>query len=222
MEAGPVESVGDGVDLAEVDARVEVAERLGDRLDPLVEGARLRELPARAASSPVSYAVTRVSVAGTSWPTWSFTKAAYRSTACCFCSASGPSTATASPVTVKRALADAVADHARLAHREVVAGLHDDGQAAGCAGGDVLDLADDAQPVVGEQVELADAGRSRCVTSKASVPLSAVEDETAQAVGRWSRSAPRPWRRRLLATQPGEGERRRRRWRGRRRGGAGS
>ena len=47
MEAGPVEALGDGVDLAEVDLRVEVAERLGDRLDPLVVGAHLRELRLR-------------------------------------------------------------------------------------------------------------------------------------------------------------------------------
>ena len=47
MEAGPVEPLGDGVDLAVVDPRVEVAERLGDRLDALVVRAHLRELRAR-------------------------------------------------------------------------------------------------------------------------------------------------------------------------------
>ena len=40
--------------------------------------------------------------------------------------------------------------------REVVARLRDDGEGARCAGRDVLDLADDAQAVVGEQVELGD------------------------------------------------------------------
>ena len=43
VEAGPVQPLGHGVDLAVVDARVEVAERLGDGLDALVVRADLRE-----------------------------------------------------------------------------------------------------------------------------------------------------------------------------------
>ena len=47
MEAGPVEALGHGVDLAVVDLRVEVSERLGRRLDALVEHPRRREQPTR-------------------------------------------------------------------------------------------------------------------------------------------------------------------------------
>ena len=43
VEAGPVEALGHGVDLAVVDLRVEVAERLGGRLDALVGDAGRRE-----------------------------------------------------------------------------------------------------------------------------------------------------------------------------------
>ncbi len=50
--------------------------------------------------------------------------------------------------------ADALAHHPRLAEREVVPRLRDEGQGARRAGRDVLDLSHDAQPVVGEQVEL--------------------------------------------------------------------
>ena len=49
VEAGPVEALGEGVDLAVVDLRVEVAERLGGRLDPLVEDARRGEQRTRRA-----------------------------------------------------------------------------------------------------------------------------------------------------------------------------
>ena len=47
VEAGPLESLGDGVHLAVVDAGVEVAQRLGDGLDALVVRAHLRECGAR-------------------------------------------------------------------------------------------------------------------------------------------------------------------------------
>ena len=52
--------------------------------------------------------------------------------------------------------ADAVADHSRFAGGEVLAGACLDDEVAGEARADVLDLADDAQPVVAEQVELGD------------------------------------------------------------------
>ncbi len=61
----------------------------------------------------------------------------------------------------ERRLADAVADHARLAEGEVVSRLRDDRERARWPRGDVLDLSDDTQPVLGKQVELRDPDRCR-------------------------------------------------------------
>ena len=58
----------------------------------------------------------------------------------------------------REAGADAVAVHAGLAGRDVLAGRRRDHQVAGDARADVLDLADDPQPVLGEKVELGDLG----------------------------------------------------------------
>ena len=77
VEAGPVQALGDGVDLAVVDARVEVAERLGDGLDALVVRAHLRELLVRrGVVARLVRGDERVDRRARAAPTWSFTKAA--------------------------------------------------------------------------------------------------------------------------------------------------
>ena len=161
VEARPVEALGHGIHFAVVDARVEVAERLGDGLDALVVGAHLREGGARGIVVARCVGRANSSARGTSCETWSLTKAAYRSTACCFSSASGTVDGDRVARHAEAGAAHALADHAGLAEGEVVARLRDDGEGARGAGRDVLDLADDAQTVVGEQVELGHVAHRR-------------------------------------------------------------
>ena len=58
----------------------------------------------------------------------------------------------------REGVADALADHPGLAGGDVAAGSGVDHEVAGQSGADVLDLADDAQPVLAVQVELGDLG----------------------------------------------------------------
>lgn len=156
MKARPVQSFGDGIDLAIVDPRVEVAQRLGDRLDALVERAGLRE--ERACGLVVTGLVggdevldcgdeltdlvlheRTVEVDGLLLllGVWTFHRDAI-------------------PGHGERGLPHAIADHPRLAESEVVTGLCDDRERARGGRRDVLDLADDPEAVLCEEVELRD------------------------------------------------------------------
>jgi hypothetical protein len=154
VESRPVETFRDGIHLAVVDARVQVAQRLGDRLDALIEGAGEREerprglvvaglvggheiLDRRHELTHLILDEGRVQVDGLA-----------------LLLRIGSLDRDAITGDGERGLADALADHARLAEREVVARLCDHGEGARSGRCDVLDLTDDAQSVFCQQVEL--------------------------------------------------------------------
>ena len=157
MEAGPVEALGLGVDLAVVDARVEVAERLGHGLDALVVRPHVRELGLggrrrRRSTYSVDEPLGRRHELGDLvldergvQVDRLLLELGIRP---------GDRDAVAGD-RERRLLPTPVADHPRLAQGDVAARLDRRGQRPGRARSDVLDLADDPQPVV------APSGRTR-------------------------------------------------------------
>ena len=157
VPAGPRLTLGQ-VGLAEVQPRIQVAERLGHRLDPLPVGAGVGVECAGAVvvtgrvqgreflgllQQVLRFVLHELVVllGGGRQQRAGFSRRRRRA-----------------GVGDRELGADPVAHHARLAGSDVGAGAGGDHQLAGEAGPDVLHLADDAQAVLGQQVELGDLG----------------------------------------------------------------